>query len=144
MEYVKGRTLEVGQKVRVYMNLNRGPGSIFSIVDHKSGLVAGYAEQVTLTNVAFTVRESGRQRVLTARNKNVHAFLVGNLVAADETKPPTCDIEVYYNPYLTSHFTVIRHQTAILRSPIAHVINKRVWVPQEALIDLFHNIGQGA
>jgi hypothetical protein len=43
-----------------------------------NGRIVGYAEAVILTDVEFRVRESGRQRVLRERRKNVHAFVVGS------------------------------------------------------------------
>jgi len=66
MEYTKGRKLEEGQRIRIYMNRS---DSVFSIADHKSGLVVAYAQQVTVSNATFKVRESGRQRVLQTKQK---------------------------------------------------------------------------
>lgn len=94
----KGRSVNEGQRVKVYRNLHRGG---YSIVDVKSGLVLGYADNITLFLARFTVRESGRQRVLQEKRKNVHAYVTGTLVS---TVGRPYNHEAYYNPYRTETF----------------------------------------
>lgn len=64
-------------KVEVYRNLHNG---MLSIRDAKTKHVVGHADRVTLSDVSFHVSESGRQRVLRERKKNVHAVVRGNLL----------------------------------------------------------------
>ncbi len=61
--------------VRVFKNLKYGCYSIM-----QRGVIRASAKQVRLSDVEFRVRESGRQRMLRERRKNVHAFAVGRLV----------------------------------------------------------------
>jgi hypothetical protein len=68
-------------KVRVYRNLNNGKMSIQCCA---SGHILGHCAEAYLLDVAFVVRESGRQRVLKERRKNVHAFATGTLIWATE------------------------------------------------------------
>lgn len=66
-------------RVRIYWNLRRGE---WSIADAKSRRLIGHASQVALSHVTFKVYEAGRQRVLRERKKNVHAFVIGELLGA--------------------------------------------------------------
>ncbi|MFD1675650.1 hypothetical protein [Alicyclobacillus fodiniaquatilis] len=141
MEIVKDRELHVGQKVRVYMNLNRGD-SVFSIVDQSSGLVVAYANSVTLTDTTFKVRESGRQRVLRDNRKNVHAWAIGFFQSADCDKAESLTESVYYNPYKVSTFVYEESGEEITFAPIAHFENRRVWItPQTTVRELIFRQG---
>ena len=103
-----GRTVSTGQKVMVYRNLHNG---LWSIKDVKSDLVLGYAEEVTLKGLpksnnkkarrTFHVIESGRQKVLKEKKKNVHAYVIGYL---ENFTYEALDKVVYYNPYKVSQF----------------------------------------
>ncbi len=61
--------------VRVFKTLKYGCYSIM-----QRGVIRASAKQVRLSDVEFRVRESGRQRMLREKRKNVHAFAVGHLV----------------------------------------------------------------
>ena len=63
-------------KVRCYWNLHK---ACWSVQDAKMRRVIGHASKVLLREVAFTVSEAGRQRVLAEGRKNVHAFACGDL-----------------------------------------------------------------
>jgi hypothetical protein len=67
--------IDKNQPVRVFKNLKHGCYSIM-----QRGIVEASARQVRLSGVEFRVRESGRQRSLREKRKNVHAFAVGRLV----------------------------------------------------------------
>lgn len=85
-------------KVRVYYNLIKKCWS----VQHK-GKVIFHLPEVELTNVSFKVLESGRQRVLKEKRKNVHAYVIGDFsVASKHTN--TYTHPVTYNPYKSSSF----------------------------------------
>lgn len=100
-------------KVRCYWNLHR---KIWSVQDAKSRRVIAHADQVLLDDVEFKVSETGRQRVLVEKRKNVHAFAVGELVAmtppdnwSARTGELALDIKqrgraVTYNPYKAGTF----------------------------------------
>ncbi len=62
--------------VSVYRNLIKGCWS----VRDKSRKVIGHLDVVHIKNATFSVSEKGRQRVLRVRQKNVHAFVKGELM----------------------------------------------------------------
>ena len=64
-------------KVRVYWNLHKGR---FSVQDYKTGKVIEHRNMIYMTDVKFHVRKGGNQRVRDEGRKNVHAFMIGNLV----------------------------------------------------------------
>ncbi|MEC8767143.1 MAG: hypothetical protein VXX23_00970, partial [Actinomycetota bacterium] len=65
--------------------------------------VIGYHNLIHLKDAEFKVRESGRQRVLRDRVKNVHAFVIGQMVEPS-WQASACDKGVTYNPYLSGDF----------------------------------------
>ena len=67
--------IDFDKPVRVFRNWKHG---CYSIMQGATALVS--ARQVSLADVEFRVRESGRQRMLRERRKNVHAYAVGRLV----------------------------------------------------------------
>lgn len=100
MQTIKGRTIEVGQKVKVHYNLHK---HLFSVTDMKTNLVVGHSESVQLVDVVFKVSEKGRQRVLRDKKKNVHAYAVGVYVGCgigDEDK------QARYDPYKFETFVM--------------------------------------
>ena len=109
----------VGQQVKVYKNLNNGKISIKMKVDGKEKVV-GYADKVTLKNVTFKVQEGGRQRVIKERQKNVHAFVCGELVAIDGLKLELGSIFTY-NPYNNAQFVDRNNGREILKASLAQV-----------------------
>lgn len=97
----KGRTVHALQEVEVYRNLHR---DCWSIRDAKTKLVLGYAKELGLHDASFIVNESGRQRVLKEKKKNVHAFVRGYIIFA---KVPVKGTKVVYNPYKFKHFVTV-------------------------------------
>jgi hypothetical protein len=108
----------------VYRNLHNGK---ISIRDVDRGVVVGHADHVLLHNPEFIVRESGRQRVLRERKKNVHAFIRGSIIDVDGFESYKhrhfCTalhygeftpfwVSVTYNPYLYDSF-VEKERTGI-------------------------------
>lgn len=95
-------------RVFVYWNLHR---KCWSVKDKRTGVVRAHASVVSLVDCVFKVHESGRQRVLRERRKNVHAgvegTLVGCVVAGIHADPVIHDgmIAVGYNPYHGDTFT---------------------------------------
>ena len=68
-------------KVEVYKNLRK---QCFSI--RQKGKVIGYALVLAMSNVEFVVQQGGRKRVLESGQKNVHAFLRGDIHLCDTYK----------------------------------------------------------
>lgn len=119
---VKGRTLSVDQRVKVYFNLHK---KCFSIQDKNTGLVVAHAPSVKMKNVEFKVSEKGRQRVLREKKKNVHAFVVG-LFQIDVEK--ACNEPVFYNPYTTCMFTSKWDNSYILKCEYACLADKQITI----------------
>jgi len=65
--------------VRIYWNLHK---ACWSVQDYATRRVIGHATQVMVRDALFRVYDSGRERVLAEGKKNVHAFVVGELVGA--------------------------------------------------------------
>ena len=100
----------VGQRVYVYRNLTKGCWSLKSL---KTGKVIGHAQNLTLKDTIFKVSEAGRQRVIKDKRKNVHAGIVGTIMAPvpswdadwiNSKGVPARKIPVTYNPYRFSTF----------------------------------------
>jgi hypothetical protein len=110
------------KNARIYWNLNRDCVSIQTQCPAtKKYKVIGYARSVLMANVSFVVSESGRQRAIRDGQRNVHAFAVGTLVAADWIENKTAlpidwnGAAVYaekhtrrisYNPFRGPDFTI--------------------------------------
>jgi hypothetical protein len=95
MQSFKGRKINQEKPVKVYFNLHTNLWSIM-----QGGLVVAHTEEITLVDVTTRINESGRQRVLTERKKNVHAFIVG-FVTDSNVEPEN---GLYYNPYKVAQF----------------------------------------
>lgn len=86
-------------KVKVYRNLHR---KCWSIMDPKTRRVIDRKTSLSLSNVSLIVGESGRERVIREKAKNVHAYAIG------EISKNACSeqgmVEVTYNPYVAGYF----------------------------------------
>jgi len=106
----------INQKVNVYFNLN---SKLWSI-KHK-GKVVAHVSNLTMIPDKFHVSESGRQRVIARKQKEVHAWISGTIISFDNVDSicnPTNEIS--YNPYLYGYFykTMNNTQYTNLSSPI--------------------------
>jgi len=90
-------------KVAAYYNLHKHTFSLQSRNKEDYGRVIEHTDHVILKNVKFTVRKAGRQKVLNEKKKNVHAFVVGEVVSSVGVKGGL-EIAVSYNPYLGDSF----------------------------------------
>jgi hypothetical protein len=89
----------IGKRVMVYYNLHKHTFS----VTYKSKVIM-HADYVKLGDVEFRVRKGGKERVRSEKSKNVHAFVIGNLMDYCEYPCNTIPDEpnnnvVTYNPY---------------------------------------------
>jgi hypothetical protein len=127
MNIIKDRTLVVGQVVEVYFNLHK---KMYSIRDKATGLVVAHANEVILMDATFKVSEAGRQRVLTEKKKNVHAFVVGKFAHAGyriDTSAMHNFESAYYNPYKTSCFRDTKSGAALKGAEIVHCQDKQAY-----------------
>jgi hypothetical protein len=110
-------TIDITRPVKVYRNLKHGKNAtpLYSIM--QDGRVKARRHQVLLSSVVFLVLESGRQRVIQEKRKNVHAFVLGKLVSAEFTpkgqiagacgideQGPDLPARIHYNPYKHGYF----------------------------------------
>jgi TPP-dependent indolepyruvate ferredoxin oxidoreductase alpha subunit len=89
-------------RVAAYYNLHKHTFSLQSRSKENYGKVIEHTDHVILKNVKFVVREAGRKKVLKEKQKNVHAYVVGELtprVAQSGTESI-----LSYNPYLGGSF----------------------------------------
>jgi len=115
----------IGQRVKVYYNLHKHTFSV-----QKNGLVVLHADYVKLENVEFKVRPGGREKVRQEKSKNVHAFVIGNLVdfceyPCDEIpEEPTGDI-VTYDPYKYDSFVYRDTKEPVYNAKEVDLINSK-------------------
>lgn len=110
----KGRTVEHNQKVACFWNLHE---DVFSVEGQtfergkRRKLILAHGNAIMLKNVKFTVNERLRQQVLAVKQKNIHAFVKGELqknfsLAIFKYQDITYGMrEAYYNPYKQDCFT---------------------------------------
>lgn len=115
--------------VEVYRNLHKhGPGGepVYSL--RKTGIVVGHVTSVWISNASFVVRESGRQRVLRERRKNVHAWVKG--ARASAPSEPGFLVAVTYNPYAGPTFYERETGEPVTGAPLVHIGPRgvEVWV----------------
>lgn len=99
------RTL-TGQQVRIYRNLHNGLLSVQTKTS-KGWKVQGHLTDISLRNVHYCVSKSGRERVLRTKSKNVHAFIIGEVLPflPDNNLAAQWGVEsVTYNPYKSDSF----------------------------------------
>jgi hypothetical protein len=103
--------------VRVIRNWKRDCYTIL-----QNGLPQASAKQVRLADVEFQVRESGRNRMLSKRKRNVHAYAIGRLI---EYTHPDEDRDiamadgrgVAYYPYQRAAFVDIKTNATVNSAP---------------------------
>jgi len=100
----KGRTVCIGDKVRVYRNLNNGKWSIKAISGEYKNKVVAHLDCLTLQDVTFVISDAGRARVIREGRKNVHAYAVGFLKANDEITRSDDNEVITYDPYRCGFF----------------------------------------
>lgn len=92
----------VGKRVRVYRNLHKNCMSVQTYTPGKGWRVAAHLVGLNLKDVEFKVSETGRQRVLREKKKNVHAFVEGIVTWEYANRIGQQDIS--YNPYRAANF----------------------------------------
>lgn len=122
----------VGQKVRVYRNLNNGLISVQLKEPGKSWFVAGHVKDAVLSGVTFHVSEKGRQRVLKERCKHVHAWAQATLLGEfDDSLKAT--VRLKYDPYTDCAFVERYTQRPLQSCQFLAVRDNQVFVSTDAL-----------
>lgn len=94
-----------------------------------------YSGTVTLANVTFAVQKAGLQRFRTSGQKNVHAFVRGDLVEELGNQVPLSPgvlakhgwREAYYNPKFTDTFVDRQTGEPIALAKAAYLSGNKVW-----------------
>lgn len=115
----------IGKRVMVYYNLHK---HTFSIT--LQGKVVKYADYVKLSDVEFRVRSGGKERVIKEKKKNVHAFVIGNLLdfcdyPCENIPEETNDNIITYNPYKYDSFVRKDNEEPIFNANEIDMINRR-------------------
>ena len=101
----RGRTLKVGDLVKVHRNLNNGLWSVTAKTGEHKNKVVHHCASISLSDVKFVVSAAGRARVIKEKRKNVHAWCVGVVTSLDDTYniKESCK-QVTYDPYKFGFF----------------------------------------
>ncbi len=114
----------MNQRVQVYRNLQK---RMFSVLDKKSRRVISYQESLILSDVEFKIHKSGQEKVRRERQKNVHAYVVGNYIG-NKIDIIQHNKLIYYNPYVTDSFIIVDNNEPIYRADICYLINGMCYV----------------
>lgn len=118
--------LDEGQTILIAYHLHK---RCFSIRHAKTRKVIGYKDRIVVQHVQFIVSESGRQRVLRERRKNVHAYVRGVF----ENKLQNIRFNdynfrgAYYNPYSAATFVDVETKEPIAYAELAICENGKVF-----------------
>jgi hypothetical protein len=66
-------------RVEAYYNLKTKTPSVRALEGNDKGRVISHPTLVAIRDASFVVQEDGRQRVIREKQKNVHAFVRGQL-----------------------------------------------------------------
>lgn len=128
-------------QVKAYWNLHKG---LWSVMDARTRRIIGHANQILIHDASFIVSEAGRDRVRATKQKQVHAFVKGELEAAIwHTAPETADacewswkpmhnnylrnianqrgVRVTYNPYRDQGFREVLSGLPVDKSPACYL-----------------------
>jgi hypothetical protein len=107
----KDRELDFTKPVKVHWHFTKKTYAI-----EQGGLIVGYSDKFYLQDADFTVSESGRQRVIREKKKNVHAHVWGFI----KTELPFIGVrtreEINYNPYKNETFVTQDNKRVSYRS----------------------------
>ena len=115
----------IGKRVMVYYNLHK---KTFSV--QYRGRVMMHADYVKLKDVEFRVREGGKEKVRQEMRKNVHAFVIGDLVdyckfPCENLPPESNDKVITYNPYKYDTFVKIDTEEPVYNANEIDMINTK-------------------
>jgi hypothetical protein len=113
----------IGTRVFVYRNLHK---KCYSVKCMKTHLVIAHVDNIELIGAVFKVSESGRQRVLKEKRKNVHAGVVGvvksfGVLSTFNPHGITTLERVTYNPYRFDSFIYKNNELPIYKARTAYL-----------------------
>ena len=122
-------------RVNVHRNLNWRDGKGFSILDTSQRLLRKRM-YVVLKDCLFVIQPSGRKRCIEQGQRNVHAFVRGELVGDSNGHLSAEKMieygyeEISYNPFDEDKgFFRVSDQSSIYRADDVQLIDGKAWVP---------------
>ena len=115
----------IGSRVMVYYNLHKHTFSV-----KLNDRVILHVDYVKLGNVEFRVRQGGKEKVRSEKQKNVHAFVIGDLLDYCEFPcgnipvPESNDV-VTYNPYKHDSFVIKSTEQPVFSANSVEMINSK-------------------
>lgn len=100
----KNRTYNLGDRVRVYRNLNKGGWSILAMSGENKGRVVAHVDYVTLEAVDFVISKAGLARAQVSKVRNVHSYAQGILNSLEPLSSDFLCNEITYNPFKKDYF----------------------------------------
>jgi len=117
--------LFLGKRVMVYYNLHKHTFSV-----SYQGKVIMHADYVKLGDVEFRVRKGGKEKVRGEQRKNVHAFVIGNLLeyceySCENLPEEPNDMIVTYDPYKYDSFVIKSTKEPVFGAEEVDMINSK-------------------
>lgn len=117
-----------GDTVKVYWNFHK---KMFSVMF--KGRVAYHITDINLKDVRFVVRQSGREKVLREKKKNVHAFVVGKIATYEECQfayGVYFQEDIQYNPYTRDSFYNVETDKPIYTAGVVALssVNRKAYI----------------
>lgn len=122
--HLNNSELQINQRVKVYRNIRK---NLFSVLDKKTRRLITHRDVLVLTDVEFKISKAGQARVRREKQKNVHAYVIGNYVGNEIGNIDNHEL-VYYNPYITDTFVTVGNNTAILKAEKCYFFNGKCYV----------------
>jgi hypothetical protein len=117
-------------KVRVYRNLHKNCFSIQTYIKGKGWRVTSRERSVLLLDVSFKVYKTGQKKVRREKRKNVHAFIVGELVGFTKYVRKN-STSVAYNPYAHDEFFTLTPKTRVKKDDVFESESACLWFDLE-------------
>lgn len=86
-------------RVEAYRNLRRNAYSVRALEGRDKGRVILHKERLKVVDADLIVQEAGNRKVRETGQKNVHAFVRGEMAIGDDAVVPEGSNRMSYNPY---------------------------------------------
>lgn len=116
-------------RYRLYRNLHKGCFSVQEYIPKKGYRVVDHiSDGYTLNDCTFKVYQSGREKVLREKQKNVHAFIEFKSYTKNNLK--ITDEQPYYNPYKYDSFVSSKTLQPLVKVNQLHIVNNQIYITQ--------------
>lgn len=115
-------------RVIAYKNLTRGTWSVAELKGERGrGKLLSHHDALTLANCKFHVSEASRVRMVRNQQREVHAWVIGDLV---EQPVQARGVRVSYNPYKGPDFVRCDTGAAVTRAALCHFLADGVFAEE--------------